>query len=87
MRRDPGSLSHPNYRPLRWAFETAPETPIEVAYDCPAGDLNGDGVISAPDLAILLGAWGQPGSADFNESGLVDVADLALLLGSWGVCI
>lgn len=47
------------------------------------GDLNGDGSVSAPDLAILLGAWGSSGPGDLNGDGTVGAADLALLLGGW----
>ena len=59
--------------------------PISLA--CPA-DLNGDGDIGAPDLAILLGAWGPvgPHPADFNGDGTVGAWDLAWLLGLWGPC-
>ncbi len=54
---------------------------------CPA-DFDGDGIVSASDLAILLGAWGpNPGHpADFNGDGAVNAADLAQLLGAWGEC-
>jgi len=48
------------------------------------GDLNGDGVVNAADLAILLGQWGGPGNADLNGDGTVSAADLAILLGAWG---
>jgi CHRD domain len=47
------------------------------------GDLNGDGVVDAADLAILLGAWGTGGPGDLDGNGTVDAADLALLLGAW----
>jgi len=50
------------------------------------GDLNGDGVVNAADLAILLGAWGPatPGeAADLNGDGEVNAADLAIMLGAW----
>lgn len=52
-------------------------------------DLNGDGVVGAADLAILLGNWGpNPGHpADFNGDDIVGAADLAQLLGSWGPCV
>ena len=55
--------------------------------DCLA-DLNPDGVVTAADLAILLGQWGggAGSSGDLNHDGLVSAADLALLLGSWGAC-
>ncbi len=54
---------------------------------CPA-DLDGDGEVSAADLAQLLGAWGpNPGHpADFNGDDVVNAADLAQLLGAWGPC-
>ncbi|MDZ4753456.1 MAG: PQQ-dependent sugar dehydrogenase [Phycisphaerae bacterium] len=46
-------------------------------------DLNGDGLVDASDLAILLGAWGGKGLGDLNDDGVIDAADLAILLGSW----
>jgi hypothetical protein len=49
-------------------------------------DLNGNGIVDAPDLGLLLGNWAQPGLGDLNASGTVDAADLALLLGAWGPC-
>ncbi|MBL9118999.1 MAG: hypothetical protein JNL80_03690 [Phycisphaerae bacterium] len=52
-----------------------------------AGDLDGTGSTNGSDLAVLLGAWGQPGTiADLNHDATVDAADLAILLGSWGPC-
>jgi hypothetical protein len=53
--------------------------------DCPA-DLNFDGVVSGPDLAIVLGSWDQTGCADLDDSGLVDGADVGIVLGFWGNC-
>ena len=48
-------------------------------------DTNGDGVVDASDLAILLGAWGSADpAADLNGDGSVDASDLAILLGNWG---
>jgi hypothetical protein len=55
---------------------------------CPA-DLNHDGFVDGPDLAIVLGVWGPcPGvcPADFNGDGVVNGADLSILLGAWGPC-
>ncbi len=47
-------------------------------------DLNGDGIVNAQDLAVLLAAWGSnSSSADVNDDGIVDGKDLAILLGSW----
>ena len=51
---------------------------------CP-GDLNGDFVVNAADLAVLLGAWGTS-AADLNGDGVVSAPDLGILLGAWGAC-
>jgi len=51
---------------------------------CPA-DLDRDGVVSAPDLAIVLGSWGTP-IGDANGDGTTDAQDIAALLGAWGAC-
>jgi hypothetical protein len=53
--------------------------------NCPA-DLNGDGVVDALDLGILLGGWGFPGPSDINNDGTTDALDLGILLGAWGPC-
>jgi YVTN family beta-propeller protein len=47
------------------------------------GDLDGDGTVGAPDLALLLGAWGSAGEADLDGDGAVGAPDIALLLGAW----
>ena len=51
----------------------------------PTPDLNNDGVVNAPDLAILLGQWGPCESTcpDFNGDGQVDAVDISMLLGEW----
>ncbi len=55
--------------------------------ECPA-DLDGNGIVGAADLAMLLGAWGpNPGNpADFDGDDIVAAFDLAVLLGAWGPC-
>ena len=54
-------------------------------------DINGDGVVNAIDLALVLGGWGNPGCGgvvscpgDVSGDGVVNAFDLALVLGSWG---
>ncbi len=49
------------------------------------GDLTGDGLVNASDLAQLLGSWGVCGGcpADIDGDGTVTAADLAMLLGNW----
>ncbi|MFN9078314.1 MAG: dockerin type I domain-containing protein, partial [bacterium] len=51
-------------------------------------DLNGDGLVNAQDLAIMLGAWGPCGNcdscaADLNGDCAVGPQDLAQLLAAW----
>lgn len=63
---------------------TAHLHPIEVGeFSELTGDLDGDGIVGAADLATLLGAWGQPGATDLDGDGTTASADLALLLGAW----
>ena len=50
------------------------------------GDCNGDHVVDAADLGILLGHWGQASDYDYDHNGTTDGADLAILLGAWGPC-
>jgi len=50
------------------------------------GDLNGDGIVNAADLNILLAAWGTDDPiADINGDGIVNAADLNILLSNWSV--
>ena len=51
---------------------------------CAQGDLNGDGVVNASDMAIMLNAWGSA-AADLNGDGTTDSQDLAILLNGWTV--
>ena len=51
---------------------------------CPA-DLNNDRIVSGPDLAALLSAWGTAG-ADVNGDGFTDGGDLTEVLSGWGLC-
>ena len=53
------------------------------------GDLDGDGVVGAADLARLLAAWGVVEdlaglAGDLDGDGVVDAADLSILLSQWG---
>ncbi len=52
----------------------------------PSPDLDGDGVVGASDIAILLGDWGPCPTLppDLSGDGTVDSTDLALFLGAWG---
>jgi hypothetical protein len=48
------------------------------------GDFNGDGIVNASDLSVLLAQWGGSGVADLDGSGTVDGIDLGTLLSNWG---
>ena len=54
--------------------------------DCGA-DLNGDGMVGAADLVVVLGAWGgcqfQPCVGDINGDTVVDAVDLFNVLDAW----
>ena len=56
--------------------------------DCRA-DVVFDGIVGAPDLSLVLGAWGPAAvgaAADINMDGIVNAADVSILLASWGAC-
>lgn len=51
-----------------------------------SADLDGNGIVDAADLSLLLGAWGPTDgvdAADLDGDGTVGAADLATLLGAW----
>ena len=56
------------------------------------GDLDGNGAVDGPDLAMLLAGWGPCPPAptacipDLTGDGAVDGRDLATLLAAWGPC-
>jgi len=59
---------------------------------CP-GNLDSEEGVDSGDLAVLLGAWGNPGcggaipcTSDLNHDSAVDSADSAILLGLYGEC-
>lgn len=55
-----------------------------IALCATSGDVDGDGVVGAVDLAIVLNTWGQSGvAADVDGSGSVDAGDLAAVLSNW----
>jgi hypothetical protein len=52
---------------------------------CCSGDVNGDRVVNALDLSILVSEWGrncrqQPCRADLNSDGTVNAADLSIMI-------
>lgn len=47
-------------------------------------DLNGDGLVDAADLALVLAGWGGDGPTDLNGDGTTDSIDIGLILADWG---
>lgn len=48
------------------------------------GDINGDDLVDAFDIAAVLGGWGLAGASDVNGDGVTGPQDLAIVLGNWG---
>ena len=51
-----------------------------------SGDANGDGIVGATDLSLVLSQFGRTGdglSGDTNQDGKVDGADLVQVLANW----
>lgn len=48
------------------------------------GDLNGDGLVNADDLGILLNAFGTSSDGDLNDDGVTNADDLGILLNAFG---
>lgn len=69
-----------------YAYGNTPLRAVIHSGECP-GDFNGDGIITAVDITLLLGVWGSnDAAADLDGSGMVDAPDLAMILGLWGPC-
>ena len=49
-------------------------------------DITGDGVVSGPDLAVVLASWGTSGDGNINGDDTTDGMDLAQVLANWGAC-
>ena len=87
---DAGGVPHAGGPCARFDFNgdlrlDAGDRPLfEAALAHARADLDGNRVVDARDLTVLLSQWGTPGSADMDRSGLVDAPDIALLLASWG---
>jgi 5'-nucleotidase len=84
-----------SYQQALYNFVTEELDGVISAVDYPAGgegriiridhpaDLDGNSVINAADLNLLLAAWGLAGAADLNGDGIVNSPDLTLLLAAW----
>ena len=67
---------------LLWNLAPSAATPVQIA-----ADLNGDGVVTSVDLAIVALRFGETGAdipADVNGDGLVDIEDLVLVAAVLG---
>ena len=74
-------------------YSSERDSMVQVSVDAFAapctGDIDQDGGVGGPDLALLLVAWGVPNlvtEADLNQDSTVDGFDLTILLANWGAC-
>ena len=85
FRRQGGGHDVPSFGPSAiWDFVSQYDLDgeIECGPDQIPGDLNGDGVVNAADLGLLIAAWSTP-NADINGDGTTNSADLGLLIANW----
>jgi hypothetical protein len=67
---------------LGWNFASV----LPLVTPC-AADIDGNGIVGAPDLVALISAWGTTqASADLDANGVVGGEDLGILLVNWGAC-
>ena len=66
---------------------TSQSAALTLTPDCCVGDLDGDNLVSTPDLLLMLGGWGLSGPGDLDGNGIVSTNDLLLMLGNWGPCL
>lgn len=50
-------------------------------------DLDGDGVVGASDLGLVLANWGGSGLGDVDGDGVVGASDLGLVLAAFGLAV
>ncbi len=53
-----------------------------------SADLDGNGMVDAADLGLMVASWGPcpDCDGDLTGDGIVDAGDIGLLLGAWGLC-
>ncbi|MBL9119216.1 MAG: hypothetical protein JNL80_04790 [Phycisphaerae bacterium] len=62
-------------------WEYTPYSPVCI------GDFDGNGLVNAVDLGILLGAWGLDlDQFDLNGDNTINGIDVGIFLGNWGPC-
>jgi len=83
---DPDPALDPGYVPRNWWIDNYCVRGGRRVNACP-GDITGDGVVGAHDLAFLLASWGNIGGlAEIDGSSGVNAGDLAVMLSGWGSC-
>jgi peptidoglycan/xylan/chitin deacetylase (PgdA/CDA1 family) len=72
---------------VQWIDETGAAVPPGVGGGTlKPGDVNGDGLVNALDLSIMLSHWNQAGSraqGDLSGDGRISALDLSMLLSNW----
>ncbi|MCH2140299.1 MAG: S8 family serine peptidase [Phycisphaerales bacterium] len=69
-----------------WNIDDVQIVAISTASDVP-GDANGDGIVNADDILLVISAWGPcpPGDCDgdLNGDGVVNTDDLLMVIAGW----
>ena len=72
------------YEPVRWGYETDPETPIVIPQDCGVADLNRDNTLDFFDVSLLVTMCAEDRkSADLNVDGALNFFDISIFLNEY----
>jgi len=72
-------MGRSNYKPLRWGYETEPNTPLVVpAAPCGDADLNNDGSLNFLDVSFFLS-----NNVDYNDDGGFNFLDVSAFLNGF----
>lgn len=73
-----------DYQPVRWGYETEPNTAFVIPEDCGLADINRDNTLDFFDVSLYLAAYtNNRYAADLNLDGIVNFFDVSTFLFSY----
>lgn len=73
-----------DYQPVRWGYETEPNTAFVIPEDCGLADINRDNTLNFFDVSLYLAAYtNNRFAADLNLDGIVNFFDVSTFLFSY----
>ncbi|MCA9276756.1 MAG: hypothetical protein KDA29_12070 [Phycisphaerales bacterium] len=73
-----------DYQPVRWGYETEPNTAFVIPEDCGLADMNRDNALNFFDVSLYLAAYtNNRFAADLNLDGIVNFFDVSTFLFSY----